>query len=236
MLMHRLSASLAADRSLQWLPLVLVAVALGAMQDRLLPVRPIALDIPSTFGVPAGAAPEESIAPPLLAPVAVPSVILPSESQAPAVSLPSGELGSGAAVPGAQHLSPQATGGAEAWTDRLPRVAGIAEGSGNLVIHNKQPTAVSTLVASMVKSLSRLRPSGVLTTKALAERIAALKPPLKHSAQPLLPTRAPPPKANRAVGWAVGGAAPQHNTLGGPALFASRYAPVINGATAGRYR
>jgi hypothetical protein len=235
MLMRRLSASLADDRSLQWLPLILAAVALGAMQARLLPVRPIALDIPSTFGVPPGAALEESIAPPSPAPVAAPSMILPNESQAPAVSLPSGELGSGAAVPGAQRLSPEAAGGAEAWADHLPRFAGIAEGSGNLVIHNKQPTAVSTLVASMVKSLSRLRPSGVLTAKALAERIAALKPPLKHTAQPLLPTRAPPPRAGLA-GWAVGGAAPQHDILGGPALFASRYAPVINGATAGRYR
>ena len=86
MLMRRLSASLADDRSLQWLPLILVAVALGVMQAGLLPVRPIALDIPSTLGVLPGAAPEESIAPPSPAPVAVPSAILPSESQAPAVT------------------------------------------------------------------------------------------------------------------------------------------------------
>jgi hypothetical protein len=234
MLMRRISASLAGDRSPQWLPLVLVAVALGVMQARLLPVRYIQLDIPSTLGVPPGAAPEESVAP-LPAPGAPSSVVLPSESQPPSVSLPSAELGSGAAALGARRLSPEAAGGAEAWADHLPRIAGIAEASGNLVIHNKQPTAVSTLVASIVKSLSRLRASAVLSAKAVSERIAALKPPPKHTVELLLPTRASPPKPNLA-GWAIGGAAPQHDMLGGPAFYAPRYAPVINGTTAGRYR
>jgi hypothetical protein len=230
MLMRRVSASLAGDRSLQWLPLVLVAVALGVMQARLLPVRYVPLDIPSTLGVAPGAAPEESIAPPLSAPVSTPSVVLPSESQPPAEA-PSAELGSGAGAPGAQRVLPKAEGAAAVWSDRLPRAAGAEEGVGNLRIHARQPTAVSTLVASIVKSLNRIHPSAVLSAKALAERMAMLKPPPQPFARAmLLSTRAQPPKPHL-TGWAVGGAAPQHNILGGPAFYAPRYAPVINGAT-----
>lgn len=232
MLMRRLSVVIAGNLSLQFLPLVLAAVMLGIMQARLLPVRYVPLDIPATLGFPAGAAPQESIAPPSPAAAATPPVVLPGESQPPA-EVSAAELGSGAAAPGAERVLPQAEGASAMWTDRLPRTAGAEEGAGNLNIHARQPTAISTLVASIVKSLSRIHPSAALSAKALAERLAMLKPPPKPLARvTLLPTKAQPPKPNLA-GWAVGGAAPQRNTLGGPAFYAPRYAPVINGANFG---
>ena len=230
MLMRRISAAIARDRSLQFLPLVLAAVVLGIMQARLLPVRYVALDIPPTLGTPPGAAPEQSVAPPSPALATTPPVVLPSESQPPAEA-PSAELGSGTGAPGAQRVLPQAEGSAAVWTDRLPRAAGAEEGAGNLKIHARQPTAVSTLVASIMKSLSRIHPSAVLSAKALAARLAMLKPPPKPFARvALLPTGAQPPKPNL-TGWAVGGATPRRNILGGPAFYAPRYAPVINGAS-----
>ena len=232
MLMRHL-ASITRDRSLQFLPLVLATVALAAMQARLLPVRSIPLDIPSTIGVAPGAAPEFSVAPasPVLAGPRV--AALPSESQPPTAAQPSAELGSGAGAPGAQRIFPETRGAAAAWADRLPRASGAQEGAGNLKIHTKQASAVSTFVANIAKSLSRIHPSAVLSAKALAERMAVLKPPPKPFARAtLLPTRGPPPKPNL-TGWAVGGAAPRHNILGGPAFFAPRYAPVINGASFG---
>jgi hypothetical protein len=233
MLTHRLSFSTNGSRALQALPLVLAAAVLAAMPATLLPVRPIPLDIPSTIGV--GAAPEYSVAPISRSVAPAATTVLPSESQPPATSSPEAELGSGGAAPGAQRILAETKGASEVWADRLPRTAAAGEASGNLKLHTRQPTAISTFVASIMKSLSRLRPTATLSAKALAQRMAALKPLPKHSTELLLPTRAPPPKPNLA-GWAIGGTAPQRNILGGPASLAARYEPFVSGANVPHYR
>ncbi len=230
MLIGLRSLSASGGRALQALPLVLAAAALAAMQAALLPVRPIHLEVPSTIGL--GAAPEHSVAP-VSRSAAQASSVLPNESQPPAATLPATELASGAAAPGAQRSVPETKDASEAWADRLSRAAAAVEASGNLKLHAKQPTAISTFVASIIKSLSRLHPGAAASAQALAERIA-VKPQARRAAT-ALPTRAVPAKPNLA-GWALGGAAPQRNILGGPAPLAARYAPIVSGASVPRYR
>lgn len=227
MLTVRLPSSVTGGRALQMLPLVLAAVAVAVMPAALLPVRPIHFDIPSTIGV--GAAPEYSVAPVSRSPAPASTAVLPSESEPAATTSPAAEVDSGGVAPGAQRTLPKTGSTSDAWTDHLPRAGAVGELSGNLKIHATQPSPISTLLANIVKSLNRIHPSMVQSAKALAARMAMLKP-LPKRAELALPTRAIPPKPSSA-GWAVGGATPQRNILGGPAFYAPRYAPVINGAS-----
>lgn len=227
MLTGRLSFSLTGGRVLQMLPLVLAAAAIAAIPAALLPVRPIHFDIPSTIAI--GAAPEYSVAPISRSTAPASTAVLPSESEPPTTTPPAAEVDSTSAAPGAQRIFPKTESTSGAWTDHLPRTGAVAELSGNLKVHATQPSPISTLLASIMKSLNGTHPSMVQSAKALAERMAIPKP-LPKRAELVLPTRAMPPKPNFA-GWAVGGAATQRNTLGGPAFYAPRYAPVINGAS-----
>lgn len=232
MLTGRLPSFVTGGRALQMLPLVLAAAAVAAMPAALIPVRPIHLDIPSTIGI--GAAPEYSVAPISRSAAPASTAVLPSESEPVTTNAPAAEVDSGgAAAPGAQRILPKTGSTSEAWTDRLPR-AGAGELSGNLKIHAKQSSPISTLLASIMKSLNRIHPSMVQSAKAPAERMAMVKP-LPKRAELALPTRAIPLKPN-SVGWAIGGATPQRNILGGPAFNAPRYAPVINGFSFNRER
>jgi hypothetical protein len=222
-------AAALADRAPQILPLILAAVLLAIMQARLLPVRPVALNLPSTIDTPPGAAPEQSVAPPTPLPATLVTQVLPAESEPPAAATPSTAPNSDATA----ERMPAGPGGA-AWSDRLPR-ATPAEGAGNLNNRTKQqPTAITTLVTSIMKLLQRIHPGTAPSAKELAARLTPLKTPPKRI--PLItPTRAFPPKPNLA-GWALGGATAPRGILGGPAQLATRYAPIIDGATPDRYR
>jgi hypothetical protein len=227
----RRAATLAANRAPQILPLILAAVLLAIMQARLLPVRPVPLNLPSTIGTPPGAAPEQAVAPPTPLPATLVTQALPVESEPPTATAPSTAPSSDATA----ERMPAGPGGA-AWSDRLPRVTATStEGAGNLNNRAKlQPTAVTTLVTSIMKSLQRIHPSAAPSAKELTARLAPLKTPPKRIAL-TTPTRAFPPKPNL-TGWALGGATAPRGILGGPAQLANRYAPTINGATPDRYR
>jgi hypothetical protein len=201
--------------------LLFAAALLGtlAIQARLMPLRPISMEIPSTAGIAPGAAPQESLAPePPASPALVRASVLPSESQPSDPSPSSREASSGG--PAFVTDRPPA-----AWTDRLPREIGPDGASGNVKIRSKQPTAISSLVASIMQSLKRLHPLAPPPAKAAAATQAMInagrnRPPLRSSV----------PKP-RLAGWGLGGPVPQRAVLGGPAPLAARYAPSINGMT-----
>lgn len=181
------------------------------------------MEIPPTAGIVPGAAPQESVAPKSPVPLAPASPsVLPSESQPPDALPMSREASSAGPAAAAGRQS-------EVWADRLPRDIGAEGAAGNLKTHARQPTAISTLVASLLQSLKRLHPLAPPPAK------AALGTQLKINAAKTRatirsPTLASAPKPSLA-GWALGGPAPRPAALGGPTPLAARYAPSINGVT-----
>lgn len=212
----------ASGRGLQLLPFAVVVVVVSGMaiQSRLLPVRYVPLDLPSTAGVTPGAAPQESLPPPT---ITEPIQVLPSESLPAVSSSTLSETGVATAAEGARST--------EKWADRLPRAATAEEeaGSGNLTLHPKQqrPSAITSLLANIMRSLKHLHPTTPPSIKALAT----------HNPKPA-PDRAKiePPRAVAAanphlMGWTLGGPIAPRNVLGGPTPLAARFAPSLNGAT-----
>jgi hypothetical protein len=226
-MIRRWPAALTRDRSLQALPFVVAAVLLGAMQARLLPVRPIQFDIPSTSGIPPGAAPKESMAPP--APVVAPAPVLPSES-VPSETSPSASDVSSAIAPGARRTTPVT----DAWTDHLPRQLAPAGGAGNINTRSRQPNAITVLVTSLMRSLKRIHPIMLTRTKAMAAKTLKLGTE-QNRIKVGPPAIANAPKSSLA-GWALGGAAPRRPGLGGATSQAAKYAPIISGLSVGSYR
>jgi hypothetical protein len=219
-------AMLTRDRSLQALPFVVSAAVLGAMQARLLPVRPIQFDIPSTGNILPGAAPQEAMAPPT--PLAIRAPALPSESVPGEVVPSASDTSSGAIAPGARRAVP------DDWADRLPLALAPTGGSGNINMRSKQPNAISVLVTSLMRSLKRLHPIVQLRAKTIAAeslRLTTVQNRLK--AGPPAIANAPKPSL---AGFVLGGPAPHHVALGGGAPSAAKYAPTVNGLTAGSYR
>jgi hypothetical protein len=140
------------------------------------------------------------------------------------------ETSSGAITPGAARVIPVP----DVWADRLPRDLAAAGGSGNINMRSKQPNAIAVLVTSLMRSLKRIHP--MLPTH--AKTLALDAPKLKTTQNGLKagpPILANAPKPNLA-GWALGGAAPRRAILGGATPLAAKYAPTVNGLTAGSYR
>lgn len=215
MLSFRWTAALISNRSLQLLPLALIAAVFGAIQVKLL-TRPLPMDIPSTLGTPPGAAPQQSVAPLEAIAIAAPSAALPSESLPPQ-SLPTADQPSSVAM--ATRSEPSL------WTDHLPRVGGREAGVGNLRTKAKQPTVITTMIGALLQSLKRFEPGASTHLKAVISH--PLKPAVPQIHATLAPIIAPRP------GWTLGGAAPRPAVLGGPRPLATRYAPSINGAAMG---
>jgi hypothetical protein len=211
----------AAARGLQLLPFALVSLVLGGMviQSRLLPVRYVPLDLPSTAGIAPGAAPQESIPPPT---IATPTRALPSESMPVASSLTSSETSVATAAEGARST--------QKWTDRLPREAGVEEeaGAGNLALHPKQnqPNAITSLLANIMRSLKRLHP-----TAPPIKLPATHNPKLATSRAPVGSPRVVAAANPHLMGWTLGGPTAPRGILGGPTPLGARFAPSLNGAT-----
>jgi hypothetical protein len=221
----RWPAALATDHAPHLLPLLFAAALIGglAIQARLMPLRPILMEIPSTIGIAPGAAPQESLAPePPISPAIVPSSVLPSESQPSDSSPSSGEISSAGPAFVTERQS-------EAWSDRLPREIEPDGASGNVKIRSRQPTSISLLVASIMQSLKRIHPLAPprsLAAVGMRTRVSAAQNRSTFRST----ARANVPKPSLA-GWGVGGPAPQRAILGGPTPLAARYAPSINGMT-----
>lgn len=212
----------AAGRELPLVPFAIVTIVIGgmALQSRLLPVRYVPLNLPSTAGMAPGAAPQESVPPPT---VTVPIHVLPSES-VPAASSPTlGETSVATAAEGARLTVK--------WADRLPRAAAIGDdaGAGNFALHPKpgQPSAITSLLANLMRSLKRLHP----TALPLGKMLAAHNPkPVPN--RPRIETAHVVVAANPHLqGWTLGGPTAPRNVLGGPAPLNARFAPSLNGAT-----
>ena len=233
-MISRWSAALTSERSLQLLPFAIAVALLGAMQTRLLPVRPIRMEIPSSIGIPPGAAPQESIAPMTAARPVEPTQVLPRESMPTASAPTNAEPSSATAALGAQRAFPHAGTAEDAWVDRLPREIGTEGAAGNIKARAKQPTAVAALIAGILQSLKRIHPSAVLPAKALAAKMAGVKTTQTHI-RLVVPIRANTARPNL-PGGEIGGAAPLRNVLGGPAPIAARYAERIDGTSVDRYR
>jgi hypothetical protein len=214
---------LTTGRGPQLLPFALVAVVIGGMaiQSRLLPAQYVPIEIPSTAGIAPGTAPQESVAPPT---VAAPVQVLPSESMPVANSSALSDTSVATAAGGARTT--------EKWADRLPREAVVEDdaGAGNLALHpkQKQPTAITALLANIMASLKRLHPIAPPPVKLLAAR--GPKPaPNRLKTGPAHVTVA---SANpHLAGWTLGGPIAPRAVLGGPTPFSARFAPSLNGAT-----
>jgi hypothetical protein len=205
----------------QLLPIALVTVVVGGMaiQSRLLPVRYVPIEIPSTAGIAPGTAPQESVPPPT---VVAPIQVLPSES-VPIVSSPTlSETSAATAGEGARST--------EKWTDRLPRAAANEDdsGAGNLALHlkQKQPSAITSLLDNIIRSLKRLHPT---TTPVKLATTHSPNPAINHvkTGAPRVAAAANPHLA----GWTLGGPVAPRYVLGGPMPLAARFAPALNGAT-----
>jgi hypothetical protein len=211
-------AEIDTDLSLQALPFLFAAAVLAciAMQARLLPVRVVPLAVPSTIGIPPGAAPQESIAPPaaVLSTPVLPSESLPTD---PLVSLAEASL---PATP-----SGRAT---DAWADHMPRRAALAAGAGNINVRAGQPTAISSLVANILRSLKRIHPIVPPRARTVTATLKAMQNPAKLRVAAMTST----PKPSLA-GWGLGGPVPRRGMLGGPAPLAGRYAANLDGLTMG---
>jgi hypothetical protein len=222
--MPRWPIVLAAGRGLPLLPFALVTAVVGGMvfQSRLQPVRYVPIEIPSTAGSMPGAAPQESVPPPV---VATAPRALPTESVPTMNSPPSSETSVATAAEGVRAT--------EKWADRLPRESGIADnvGAGNLVPHlkQKQPSAVTSLLANIMASLKHLHATASAPVKVPAARN------LKSAPNRL---KAEPPHVAMAAavnphlaGWTLGGPIAPRAVLGGPVPVGARFAPSLNGAT-----
>jgi hypothetical protein len=110
----------------------------------------------------------------------------------------------------------------------LPRAVAPDGGAGNINIRTKQPNAISSLLANILRSLKRLHPASPPSAKAIAARLHATPSLVK----PRVPAMASTPKPSLA-GAALGGAASHRDILGGPAPLAARYATSLNGLTMG---
>ena len=214
------------DRSL---PLLLAAVLVAGLVLRDRPPKPIPIDFPSLIGIPLGALPEESVAPKFLElPTAPPTAVSPIEPVPPGSSLTSTEPSSAATAPGAQRTLPETGVVPDTWTDHLARAIEPESGAGNIIARPKQPTVVSTLVSTILKSLQRIRSTALANTKPAARHL-----PMINSAQPrakprLAATTAAPRRRAEAEG--LGGAVPQRPVLGGPVPWPARYASNLNGS------
>jgi hypothetical protein len=213
---------LTTGRGPQLLPFALVAVVMGGMaiQSRLLPVRYVPIEVPSTAGIAPGTAPQESVAPPT---VAAPVQVLPSESMPVANSSTLSDTSVATAAEGTRMT--------EKRTDRLPREAAVENeaGAGNLALHlkQKQPTAITALLANIMASLKRLHPIALPPVKLLAAR--GLKPTLNRVKTG--PAHVTVASANpHLTGWTLGGPVAPRAFLGGPAPFSARFAASLNGA------
>ncbi len=214
-------AALARDRIAPLLPFLFAALLCAglAMQAKLLPVKPMRLEFPSDAGILAGAAPEESVAPPS-ASVAAPVAVLPRDSvpdeTVPPYSTPSVAM----VAPDIEAPSAGAAAGAV-----ISPATGLP-GSGNLLIRSNRPHAISTLTLNLMQTIQRIR-SNVRSPGKAGRRPAALKaqqPAAKRAA-----ALAPAAKAGLPASG-LGGAAGSWGGLGGPAMAAS-LAASINGTT-----
>jgi hypothetical protein len=226
-LMPHWSAGMASDRSLQFFPFLAGALLLGtiAFQARLLPSRQAIMEIPSTLGVPAGAAPQQSAAARNLEPASIPpSPVLPSESMAADTPPNASELG----VPAAPERRIPLTGeaGPGSWTDHLPQASAAAGGAGNIRLQTKQPTALSTLVANLVQSVRRLHAAATPPIRP-ARGLQSVNKTAQGPAKPKMPVTMPPTIGVARGG--LGGPTPVRPVLGGPHPLAANYAPSING-------
>jgi hypothetical protein len=214
--------ALTAGRGLQLLPFALATVIVGgmALQSRLLPVRYVPIEIPSTAGMSPGAAPQESVPSPT---VAAPIQVLPSESMPAENSSALNETGVATAAEGARAPGK--------WADYLPRETAIEEdtGAGNLMLHPKQrqANAISSLLANIMRSLKRVHPTALPSIKVLATHNPRLAPNRAKIEMPRIAAAANP----HLMGWTLGGPVAPRDFLGGPAPLGARFAPSVNGAT-----
>jgi hypothetical protein len=209
-------AALGPDRLAALLPLLVGALVFAglAMPGKLLPVKPLPIEIPAVADTAPGAAPQESVPPPLPAlAFSRPSPVLPRDSvpdeAAPTYATPSVAM----APPGGEAAVP---------ADHLPLATG---GSGNLALRATHAHAVSSLALNLLQQVERIRASARAAAHASRKPAPLPKPGLHASvrrAPPLpAPAKAGPPVAS------LGGAAPPANGLGGPAAMAES----LNGAT-----
>jgi len=204
---HLLSVGVdrAALPSLLFVAAVLAAVTL---QVALWPRQP-ALFIPPTLGTPRGAAPQQSVAPPSASAASISSTVLPSES-APPQSLPSADQPSSAMAAKSEP---------SLWSDRLPRIGALEAGAGNIKSRLKQPTAITTMIAALLRSLKRVEPGALVHTKPVMGHPPKPATPQSHAAPASLNVSRP--------GWTLGGPAPRPTSLGGPTPLAARYGATV---------
>ncbi|HXY98931.1 MAG TPA: hypothetical protein VEI03_02955 [Stellaceae bacterium] len=206
------SVALQPDRLPQLLPFLFVALVLAgmAMQAKLLPVKPMRMEFPPSIDASPGAAPKDSVAPP----IALPSFDAPS-SVLPRESVPDDTL-TASPEPSVAMLAPTIEAPfAGAVAGAIASPAGLS-GSGNLALRANRGQAVSVLTRNLLQTVERIRANMRPPAKA-ARRSTALKAQqaaAKHPT-PLAIARTSLPQSS------LGGAAASWGGLGGPAPPAS---------------
>jgi hypothetical protein len=206
------SPALAADRVAQLLPFLFTALLLAglAMQAKLLPIKPMPMEFPSSAGILPGAAPQESVAPASATlSFDAPPAVLPRESVPDENSAIFPE-------PSVAMIAPNAAGALLSPSLGLP-------GSGNLTIRSNRPHAVSALALNLLQTAQRVRAT-------MRSRANAVRRPAAPKAQQTAAKRAAPLAAAAKASLPVsglGGAAGSWGGLGGPAPMAAS----INGTT-----